>query len=522
MLRWIARRTAAVKGDEGVGLLLVIGTTTVVTMLMIVLTTMATRALTSSSSHVSFEGAIAAAESGIDEGLARSQMTYDKFGTDSYSFPSSTESCATYTTINWNSSAAPDGTAAPGSFASDAAGLAVERKWAKSWLQALGTDSSCRFTGPKGVFTFFKPVGHQAVYGMGWAPSYSAATNSASKMRYLKAEYLFTPYAPSNAILTQGTLDLSSSTTVTTAPPNSTSLASVHTNGDLTNSQGNPTVYGPVSQSGSGGLVSDPKFYGNTGGTVTSSAVQGVPFVSALEVWGRNHANNQTLATTWYDLCSDGSVRTPTTTTSAPCDAAATDDPYAPGGSPTQITSAGGSYRGWTHGAVNGVSTWYAGSALKGSGYSGVYYISGGDAVDNASNAGQPVPNLTVIASAATTSCPKSGGNINWSQTDAAAPGLQGTFLLGDQDVMVTHNVSFGSDVNNTPVSGFFIAGDQIDMETSSQNVYGAIVAADQCNPSGSLVDQNEVKNPAIYYDPNVAAPFVDIVNTTLWLEFAG
>jgi hypothetical protein len=41
-------------------------------------------------------------------------------------------------------------------------------------------------------------------------------------------------------------------------------------------------------------------------------------------------------------------------------------------------------------------------------------------------------------------------------------------------------------------------------------------------NPSGSLVDNNQVKNPAIYYDPNVAAPFVDIVNTTLWLEFAG
>lgn len=519
MLRWISRRTAAAKGgDEGVGLLLVIGTTTVVTMLMIVLTTMATRALTSSSTHVSFEGAVAAAESGIDEGLARAQFTYDKLGTDSYTFPATGNTCSSYTTINWNSSAAPDGTAAPGSFASDAAGLAVERKWAKSWLQTIGSDSSCRFTSPKGVFTFFKPVGHQTVYGMGWAPSYATG-----KMRYLKAEYLFTPYAPSNAIITQGTLDLSSSTTVTTAPPNSTSLASVHTNGNLTVSSGNPQVYGPVSQSGSGSLVQDSKFYGNTNGTVTSSAVQGVPFVSALQVWGTNHANtNQTLATTWYDLCADGSVRTPTATTTAPCDAAGSDDPYAPGGSATDIAAAGGSYRGWTHGTVNGVSTWYAGSALKGSGYSGVYYINGGDAVDNASNSGQPVPNLTVIASAATTSCPKSGGNINWSQTDAAAPGLQGTFLLADQDLLVTHNVSFGSDVNNTPVSGFFIAGDQIDMETSSQNVYGAIIAADQCNPSGSLVGANEVKNPAIYYDPNVAAPFVDIVNTTLWLEFAG
>lgn len=517
MLRWIARRTAAVNGDEGVGLLLVIGTATVVTMLMIVLTTMASRALSSSTKHVSFESAIAAAESGIDEGLARAQKTYDTSGTDSYTYPSSTETCGSYSTINWNTSPAPDGTAAPGSLATAAAGLAVERAWAKSWLTTIASNPSCLFTSAKGQYAFFKPVGHQTVYGMGWAPKFSSG-----KMRYLKAEYLFTPYAPSNAIITQGTLDLSSSTTVTTAPPNSTSLASVHTNGNLTNSSGNPTVYGPVSQSGTGTLVTDSKFYGNTNGAVTTSAVQGVPYVSALEVWGRNHANADTLSTSWYDMCADGSVRTPTASTSAPCDAAATDDPYAPGGSPTDIANNGGSYRGWTHGTVNGVSTWYAGSALKGSGYSGVYYISGGDAVDNASNSGQPVPNLTIIASAAVTSCPKSGGNINWSQTDAAAPGLQGTFLLGDQDVMVTHNVSFGSDVNNTPVSGFFIAGDQIDMETSSQAVYGAIVAADQCNPTGSLVDLNQVKNPAIYYDPNVAAPFVDIVNTTLWLEFAG
>lgn len=515
MLRWISRRTAAVNGDEGVGLLLVIGTATVVTMLMIVLTTMATRALSSSSKHVAFEGAVAAAESGIDEGLARAQKVYDTSGTDSYSYPSSTETCGSYTTINWTTSAAPDGTAAPGSL-SDAAGLAIERQWAKSWLQTLAANG-CRITSPKGEFTFFKPVGHQTVYGMGWSPNYSSG-----KMRYLKAEYLFTPYAPSNAILTQGGLDLSSSTVVTTAPPNSTSLASVHTNGNLTNGQGNPTVYGPVSQSGSGSLISDPNFQSNPGGTVTSSAIQGVPYVSALEVWGRNHANSQTLATTWYDLCPDGSVRTPTSTTTAPCDAAASDDPYANGGSPTQIAAAGGSYRGWTHSTVNGVSTWYAGSALKGSGYSGVYYISGGDAIDNASNAGQPVPNLTVIASSSETDCPKTAGNISWSQTDAAAPGLQGTFLLADQDLLVTHNVSFGSDINNTPVSGFFIAGDQLDMETSSNGVYGAMIAADQCNPSGSLVSTNEVKNPSIYYDPNVAAPFVDIVNTTLWLEFTG
>ena len=40
------------------------------------------------------------------------------------------------------------------------------------------------------------------------------------------------------------------------------------------------------------------------------------------------------------------------------------------------------------------------------------------------------------------------------------------------------------------------------------------------CIRQGSLVDNNEIKNPAIHYDPNAATPFVDIINTTLWLEW--
>jgi hypothetical protein len=28
------------------------------------------------------------------------------------------------------------------------------------------------------------------------------------------------------------------------------------------------------------------------------------------------------------------------------------------------------------------------------------------------------------------------------------------------------------------------------------------------------------VKNPSIYFDPNAQAPFIDLINTTLWLEF--
>jgi hypothetical protein len=517
MTRWHMRRSAA-RGDEGVGLLLVIGTTTVVTMLMIVLTTMATRALTSSSTHVSFEGALSAAESGVDEGLARAQKIYDALGQDNYAFPSSTEVCGSYTTVNWNSSAAPDGTAAPGSFASAAQGLAVERAWAKSWLQTLGANAGCRFAGPKGSYTFFKPVGHQSIYGMGWSPSYSSG-----KMRYLKSEYLFTAFSPTNAILTQGNLDISGSTTVTTAAPYSPSLASVHANGDITVGGSAAQVYGPVSASGSGSLATGSKFYGNTGGQVVRSTSQGVPFVSARQVWGRQHANSLTNLDTWYDLCGDGSARQPTPATAAPCDVTGTDDPYATNGTTAQIAANGNSFRGWKHDTVNGVSTWYATSVIKGSNYHGIYYIDGGDVVDIAGNSGTPTNDLTVIASATSSDCnSKQGGNITWSHTDAYRPALQGTFMLADSDLQITANVSLGQDINGVPDAGLFIAGDQIDLETSSNGIYGAVVASDQCTIAGSNVSINEIKNPALWYAPNTSAPFVDVVNTTLWLEFAG
>jgi len=73
-------------------------------------------------------------------------------------------------------------------------------------------------------------------------------------------------------------------------------------------------------------------------------------------------------------------------------------------------------------------------------------------------------------------------------------------------------------------VSGFFIAGDQIEMSTSSNGAYGAVIAADGCDPPNgqSMVDRNRIKNPSIYYDPNGLAPFIDIINTTLWLEYPG
>jgi len=55
----------------------------VITSLMLLGGVMADRSLVSSTQHSSFEGALAAAEDGIDKGLARGQKAYQVGGSDS-------------------------------------------------------------------------------------------------------------------------------------------------------------------------------------------------------------------------------------------------------------------------------------------------------------------------------------------------------------------------------------------------------------------------------------------------------
>ena len=228
--------------DEGFAMVLVLGIVGIVTTLMVVATLTGVRSLESSRQHVNFEGALSTAESAIDAALARTQTAYDNTGADSYAIPSSTDPTCAQPSITWPFSVIP----AP----------LDERNWARSKMLAMAADHPLSNSTRNGDFVFFKPRDHQVVYGMSWSPRYGGAE---VKSRLLKAEYLFTPYTP-NAILTSGNLEIGSSTTVTSAPPADPALAAVHTNGNLTVTNGNPTVYGKVSQAGTGALASSNKF----------------------------------------------------------------------------------------------------------------------------------------------------------------------------------------------------------------------------------------------------------------------
>jgi DNA-binding transcriptional regulator YdaS (Cro superfamily) len=472
--------------DDGVGLILVIGTMTVMMVLVLVGGSIVDRALKTGRQQTAFTNALAAAEAGIYTGLARVQGAYDTYGTD-YITPHSV--ATTY-------EPSPTCATAPVQFPTASMNAQQEAAWAETELVRLAAVNGCLEEGGGGQYVLMRPNGRQAVYAMGWAPSFVSAT---SRSRVIKTEYIFAPYKPGNAVLTGGDLELNSSTTVTGAAAGA-SNANVHSNGQVVVSNGNPRVDGTVTQSASGALPSSNKFSGGS----SRSAVQTIPTISATTVYNRNVG---LYPNAWFDLCPDGKARQGAST--GPCTGALLGD-YGSGGA-----NAGGTFRnGWKYSAAG--PTWLVSGGFQ----DGIYFVSKAN-VGQANGVGNPsVARATIIASAVNgIACSKSLGNIDWDHVDIGAPYIDNTFMVADQDLRTGSNFAAGSASGGTVISGLFVGGDQIEMQTSSNGAYGAVIAGDTCDPSGTMVDKNVIKNPTIYFDPNGYAPFTDVVNTTLWLE---
>jgi hypothetical protein len=484
--------------QEGIGLILVIGMTTVILGLVILTGTIATRSLSSSNQHVSFAKALTAAESGIDQTIARLQHAYVTYGTD---FPiPSTSSVADPSPA---CAASSDSYKVPGSgFASQDA----ERTWAKTKLTALLSVSGCLQHSTSGDYVVLKPSNRQTVYAMGFSPSYGA---TGMKTRLIKSEYLFLPYKPSNAILTGQNLLINASTKVTTAPGYDASLANIHANGGITVESGNPIVYGQVSSSVDSTGQSSNKFYANTGGKVITSPAQPIPTVSALAVYAKWWS---TYASSWYNLCPDGKVKSPTV--DGPCVTTADDDLIADLG--TGGDDYGTTFRGFRFTPASGSTPaqWKVGKNVP----DGVYYAYASNIVPDTGAGNTVTSNATILAQAADeTVCQKSGGSISWDHNNISTPIIPNLFMLADADLATSSNFEAGS-AGPPVVSGMFLAGDQVNMQTSSNGAYGSVVAADQCPASAG--ETNQIKNPSVYFNPDDEAPFTDVINTTLGLEY--
>ena len=87
-----------------------IGTMAVISILILVIFGISDRSLLSSRTHASFEGALAAAENGIDLGLARTNKVYDTYGADNYATPETAQTWDPSPTCSAPSVSAPDPT----------------------------------------------------------------------------------------------------------------------------------------------------------------------------------------------------------------------------------------------------------------------------------------------------------------------------------------------------------------------------------------------------------------------------
>ncbi|MCZ3390188.1 MAG: hypothetical protein LH645_13980, partial [Actinomycetia bacterium] len=105
--------------------------------------------------------------------------------------------------------------------------------------------------------------------------------------------------------------------------------------------------------------------------------------------------------------------------------------------------------------------------------------------------------------------CDKFGGDITWKLFDIQ------NYLRGV--IFIAQGSLYGS-ANSTAQSGLLLAGDKVELQTSSSTVKGSVLANNTCEDAGT----NSIQGMTITYDEAVEAPVYSVVNTTLWLEYTG
>ena len=161
--------------DSGLALVVVLLVVGLMTLLVVAITTLTIGSLKSSTDHDKFEGAVAAAETGVDRQLAELQKN------QSYSLGPAMGSTVMTTD--------------------------AERTWALGAINTLVAGGAAYQSTGTGAYFAIKPSDRNVIYSIGCDPN---CTLTSAKKRFLKVEYLFAPYKPGNAILTAGTLKFSS------------------------------------------------------------------------------------------------------------------------------------------------------------------------------------------------------------------------------------------------------------------------------------------------------------------------
>ena len=203
----------------------------------------------------------------------------------------------------------------------------------------------------------------------------------------------------------------------------------------------------------------------------------------------------------WYDLCPDGTV------------ALAVEQRSLHGNQHLELLP----YRSWYWTAGAASATLVPGPCrTPAPRYPGVYYVYGANAEVGANGNSAIVQTVSVWPrrrrpSGFTDSdtCDKYGGDITWKLFDIQ------NYLRGV--VFIAQGSLYGS-ANSTAQAGLMLAGDKVDLQTSSATVKGSVIANNTCAAAGA----NEIQGMTVTYDESVEAPVYSVVNTTLWLEYIG
>lgn len=416
----------------------------------------------SSGLHVIFGQSLDAAEAGIDQLQARLQQVNGAY---------------TYcpTTTNVTTCDTPSNTWVSGFPLVPNSDPTSEAAWAKTTLRQLAADNQGLLqTTATGQYLAIKPAHLNTVYSMSWVPNYAQV----KRQRLLKAEYIFSTYHPSNAILTNGDITCCASYQVGNAP-GITGVIGIHTNGSMTSV--------PTPANGETVQVTASGTGPNAGSSNTP--IQTVPAINPRTIYN-NLSGSYSAA--WYDLCPDNTFRSPNTATSAtPCTGT--------------ILQSGGTFRGWSKSSSG--TTWDP----TGGNYPGVYYVYRGNI-----HVGSP---HTVTLSAATTliteatanrACPKTDGDIT---LDNKSSWTGGWYIPG---LMVVAGGNFyqNNQAVSSPPGGAYLAQGSVNQHTSAHDaLYGLMIAEDFCG------ETNDLQGSVLFYDGGEDLPLAPLIRTTLELE---
>jgi hypothetical protein len=382
------------------------------------------------------------------------------------------------------------------------------------------------------------------IYAVGFVP------NAADPVRTRVVKVVFDKgfFSPEKALLTSGELTIGGDLTITGAGGAVHTNASLNVTGCTWSASGTVTYTGTASQTCSGAVASTPsppvaipEFSAEMvyRGTDTVQFAQDARASWEYEIGvDPAHEYGEGDVETWYDLCSDGTIRIPNFDSygePAPCAA----DSW--NGLSTLLYEASAidapaHYRGWTWNAAQ--ADWELGGNPRPI-YDGAYYVHHADvaiggalvSADGPSTEGAPPIEVSVMVDAhgdidfetvpeTDTTCTggwtgAESGSIKMTGVGAGtlSPFLLDLLFVADRDVQIGGN-------NTTNFNGFIGVHEQFTV-TGTPNLYASLVARDSCDLPSSPVHANVASgNFGIFYGGDINLPLPSVVRITYWSEF--